>query len=442
MPFAPETSVISRISNLLNEINGETKQASNKRADDGTVLDHSGQGSKDPGGYQGPSSHPSAKVDSNTQAAPIGSRFRENHSDMKDQFAVGNVDRTSAGGGGDQDAKQIEQGTDQSSTGQEPKVEDHYKGRKDDPGTTHPANAEEVGPKYGSMHVGQLTKMAYDRMNECLADMANGVYLNKQGSQLPTSRPLTEQQKQAQAAAQAGYELAASVPNFELEKAAAVNGLIEHWIKTAEEDADIVADFLYKYAAERERELHKQADDVMPPMPPGGAAGPGGDPTGGGAPPMLPPDAAAGPGGGPGGGPGPDMGGGPPPGADMGGGPPGGGPGGGGGEEEAINELANALLELGVSPEQLIAAMQGAGGGGGGEGGGPPGLEGGPPGGEKAGAARMAADDRHLFVTLMHKVAAHSRTGRMQIKEARPGTPLRAERDEIKGYIRDVCGIR
>jgi hypothetical protein len=449
--FAPETSVLNRISGLLDEINAE-KTASVKRADDGTVLGHSGQGSKDPGGYQGPSSHLSAKVDSNTQATPLGERFKENAADMKDKHAVGNVDSTSEGGGGSQDSKQIQSGTVQSSTGEQPSVEDHFKGTKDDKrqgnrgGTSSPVNAEDTGEKYGSMPLEQLTKLAYTRMDECLADMANGVTLSKTASpsqpaaqvQTPaiqqTQKTATDN-SQAALAAQAGYELASAVaqaPDVEMEKSAAVQQLLENFIKTALEDADLVGQYLHRFAAERRAELSKRADDGAgaPPMPPGmggdpmggGGAPPGmgGDPMGGGAPPG---GAGAPPGMG-----GDPMGGGAPPGA--------GGPGGGGGQEDAINELAMALMELGIQPEQLIQAMQSAGGGGG-----PPGGDagaGGPPGGgEKAGAARLTVEERQQLIKIAHAVKDHQKSGRLRIKEA--NGQARADREEIKAYIREVC---
>jgi hypothetical protein len=449
--FAPTDSVLGRISSLLEELDGQEKRAAGqvapgngatKRADE-TTLGHSGQGSRDPGGRDGPSSHPSAKVDSNTQSTPIGSRFKENHDDMTDQYAVGNVDRSSKGGGGSQDDKQIQQGTQQSATGEEPKVEDNYKGTKDDPGTSSPVNAEETGHKYGSMQVGALTKLAYERMNECLADMANGVHLK----QAAAPQQQHQQPNDPALAAQAGYQLAAAAaqaPDFDYEKTAAVQEMLAGFIKTAEEDADLVAEYLIKYAAECERQGHqKQGEGPPPPMPPGGAD-PGGGGMPGGMPPGMPPGMDAGGGGPPGGGPPPDMGGGGPPPPDMaGGGPP--GAGGGGDQHEAINELANALMELGISPEELIAAMHGGGGGGGGEGGPPGGGEGGGPpdmgGGEKGGSARLNPQERQQVVALMQKVAAHQRAGRMRIKEARPGQE-RAERDEIKGYLLEVCAAR
>jgi hypothetical protein len=45
-----------------------------------------------------------------------------------------------------------------SATGEDPSVEDDYKGDKDDPGTEHPADAESVGEKYSSMQPKEATQ--------------------------------------------------------------------------------------------------------------------------------------------------------------------------------------------------------------------------------------------------------------------------------------------
>jgi hypothetical protein len=140
-----------------------------------------------------------------------------------------------------------------------------------------------------------------------------------------------------------------------------------------------------------------------------------------------------------------------PPGAG-GGVPPGGGgapgPEGGGDQSEAINELFNALIEMGVSPEQILQAAQAeeAGGGpggaaGGAAGGAGPGGEPGPAGPAKA-ARAMDAQDREAMRKAAGMVRQHMNAGQARLKEAAPGTARRHERDEIKGYIKEVCGLR
>lgn len=456
MSHIPDTSVLSRISSLIAEIDGEEKTAgangngSTKRAE--TELGLSGSAKKDPGGYQGGSSHPSAKVESGLQSTPLGARAKENEKDVKEDHPGAGVDHTNPGAGGDQDAHQIESGTKQRATGEDPEAEDEYKSDKDDPGTDHPANAEEVGEKYSSMQFGPLCKMAYARMNEILADIANGQFMIEPASD---QQPPAQQQKQAgqqppkqpadpaQTAAQAGYDLAGAVgQDADMEKLAFAHMMTSQIIADAQTDADLVGEYLYKFAANRAA-LLKHAE---------------GDPTAadatGGPPPMDSAMAAGGPP------PGMDagaMGGGPPPGPPPGGADAG-GDGGGGGNEDAVNELCNALVELGATPEEIIAHMQAAQGGGApggadaGGGGMPPGGDmppgGGdmPPGaGEKAGSTRrgrVAEEDRQALLKLAHACYTHQRSGKMRLKEAREGSRQRHERNEVKDYIREVCGIR
>jgi hypothetical protein len=433
--FAPAGSVLGRISSLIEEINGEkTASAKPKTASE---MGTSGQGSKDPGGYGrfggGPTTHPSGKADAGTQSAPMGARAKENEEDVKRDIPA-SVDSTSPNSGGDQDSKQYNIGTNQSATGEDPSVEDKYKGDKEDPGTSSPANADDVGEKYGSMRFEPLCKMAYDRMEGVLADIARGVNYSNQP---------TKQAGDAGLAAQAGYELAAAAGagTSDMEKMAFVQAMVEQNIIDGRTDADLVGEFLYKYAAETER-LSKQANPMEGAMEGPEAGG-------------IPPEAAmaAGAGGPPemGGVEGGDMGGGAMGGMggpDMGGG----GGGGGGGQEDAVNELANALMELGISPEQLISAIQGGGGGGGG--GGAPGGEPSPEGmhGEpdaddaapKAASARrrIPREDAVALSKMAQAVHHYQRSGRMRIKEAKRGTKQAQDREEVKSYIREVCGLR
>lgn len=467
-------SALSRVTSLLEEVGAEKAAAAKQGSDGGTELGHSGSAAKDPGGYKGPSSHPSAKADGNVQSAPIGERFRENSADMKDKHTLANVDQIS-GDGGSQDSKQLNIGTQQSATGEDPKSEDNFKSTKEDPGTSHPANADEQGKKYASMGKQALTKLAYDKMNEVLADMANG-YHNKKAAftAIPASKATPAQKTAADnagIAAQAGYDLAGAVAaqQPDLEKQAAFQEAAEGFIKQALEDAEEVATFLSNYSAERT----KLAEGPMPDMMGGG----GGPPPGPGGPEGMGGGMPGGMGGGPEGGMPPEMGGGAPPpgpmpGGEMGGG--GGGPGGpgGGGHEQALMELANALMEAGISPDELIAAMQGGGAGGGMGGGGPGGPgggapegmgggggglpspggeggEGGPEGdggepepepeGEKAGAARLTKSQRQQVIKMASAVKDMQRKGKIRVKEAKPGSKTRVDRDEMKNFLNEVC---
>jgi hypothetical protein len=57
-------------------------------------------------------------------------------------------------------------------------------------------------------------------------------------------------------------------------------------------------------------------------------------------------------------------------------------------------------------------------------------------------ASAMASEDRETLVKIAYAVTSLQRSGRAQIKEARPGSPERHERDEIKNYIIEVCRAR
>jgi len=460
--FAPENSCLSRVTSLLDEISNEKTAASQisvaptpatpaaaprtvptpgptasqktAAAKKASEMGTSGQGSKDPGGYArfggGPSTHPSAKVDSNTQAAPMGSRAKENEADVKEDHPGAGVDNTSPNSGGDQDSHQYNIGTQQSATGEQPSVEDHYKGDKEDPGTASPANADDIGEKYGSMDFEPLCKLAFDSADALLADLARGMKLGD-----PTVKAGEANAKLAQAA---GAELA-NAPS-DAEKRAFAHELIAHHIKDAHADADLVGQYLTIYAAEQT----KLASQQFQPQP---TTVKRADPMGG----MMdgpPPDGAP-----------PDAGGGMPPEAGGGGMPPApGGPGGEGGPGGGVaNELANVLMELGIPPDQLIAALQQAAGGAGGGGGMPPEAGGGMPpeagggmppeagggmpgGAEKGGSAQISKADAEAVIKLASEVKNLYRAGKVQLKEATG--QMRVERDEVKNFIREVCSAR
>lgn len=451
MQAVNDTSLISRINALLGEVDSVKQAAVNKQASE---MSTSGSGGKDPGGYQGASTHPSAKADNMTQSAPLGFRARENEEDVKKDHPGAGVDHTSPGSGGDQDSHQYNIGTVQSSTGEQPSVEDDYKGDKDDPGTTHPANADEVGEKYASMPLRPLLKLAFDKMNSVLADIANGnhltYYRNVLGNlqQKQAGVASNGHTSEAALAARAGYEVADNVLSQDyVEKVAAAQAIIAQTIQDGETDADNVGQFLQMFRGHKQaalQALHKRAmdpaagaegeDHIPPELAASGAAPPGGAPGGGppGMPPGMPP------------GGGPDMG--APPGGPPGMSPDGGGgapEGGAGDHEAAINELFNALAQMGIPPEELLAAAQhGSGGGGGGE------------AGAKA-AAQLTPLARHMssslsrnrdtavqIYKLAHDCCSLMVNGRVRVRRVEPGTKEAQERAEIIDYIKDVCGLR
>jgi hypothetical protein len=160
----------------------------------------------------------------------------------------------------------------------------------------------------------------------------------------------------------------------------------EHIIKSAQADAELYASFVsgLTKGAEFGQYARTKAAGCLPMSEEGSEGGEsamdaGGAPGGPGG--GLPPEVMAQLAGGGGGGPGPEAGG-------------AGGEGGGGGDEAVIEELAQALDQAGVTPEELaqaIAHSQGGGEGGeGGEGGPGPGPGAGGPPPEMAGKAASA----------------------------------------------------
>jgi hypothetical protein len=279
------------------------------------------------------------------------------------------VDGKSEGGSinppGTASEDQLQIGTKKEPTGQDPAVEtSSAKAEKEDAtggrlgNTTHPArtnNGELDGYKYAEMPIEQLAKVASDMGNHLLAKLAelkgdqHKLDVNSngkiEGSDLAALRggkkkeDHEEDEKEAtDLAGQAGWELAGLLSgNFDKQAAdSLVRSTLEEIIKTASEDADKVATFLASYSDE----MSKKAEGEMPAgVDP--AAMMGGDPAA-----MMGGDPAA------------------EAGAEeaamadaMTGGE---GAGAGGGD---VEQLAAVLEQLGISPEELEAAMAGGAGG-------------------------------------------------------------------------------
>lgn len=381
----------------------------------------------------GKTTHPSDKVDDGTSKPTEGARASENSKDVK-KMVPADVDGSPVLGKS-QDQLQPNLGPHQSATGEDPSVEDDYKDRPKDPGTSMPADAS-IGDKYSFdlTKADGLKKAAValgDLANAILADITVGSQPNQTTSQAQASTkqastscapsspsaavasaPIDGASASNTAAAVAGYELASLLG---LSKDAADMNA-QQTIASVINRAQVLGDRLGRLLAEEEKlaagpeegeEGPAQKDDGAPPEANlaemlGGAGGPGGP---GGPPP-----------GGPGGAMPPDAGpGGPPPGPGGPGGPEGPGGPGGGMNPQALQELAMALQEMGVPLDQLAAAGQSAGG--------PPGLA--------DGAAKMAA-----------AVQKYMRSGSFRYTEAKEGTAERKTRDAMKSQLREVLGYK
>lgn len=313
----------------------------------------------------GKTTHPSEKVDNYTHDTPEGARYKENTSDV-DKAVQGDPVTGDSPVRADQDKVMPNIGVDQSATGEDSSIETKsVKGDKDDPGTSHPANADDVGQKYASLSIPALLKVAEDKANNILAHIAQGHFTHTPGQ--PAQRAPAVKQADAVAAQVArGYTDAANAGDADLEKVAAE--FLEGIMRDADLDADLVGSALTEYYQHRhlqkkaepdgagEGEDHKPGDMPMPGMPPAGPAG-------------MPPDAGMGGPGGPGGDP---MAGGP--GGAPGGDPAAGGdpmaalgaaaqdapphPSSGAGKEQALQDLVMALHELGLTEEDLAQLSQ------------------------------------------------------------------------------------
>jgi hypothetical protein len=346
------------------------------------VTEKRAEAHTEPGSIGGATTHPVKNVDDSTEEATEGSRSAENTADVKADQGKPSVDSTAEGvadkkavdgksedgsinppGTASQDQLQI--GTKKEPTGEDPSVEtSSAKAEKEDAAggrlgdTDHPArtnNSELDGYKYAEMPLEQLAKVAADMGNNLLAALANSqkqaelvgnqhkLDVDKDGKLEKEDFEALGDKKAADLAGQAGWELAGLLSgNFDKRAAdSLVQSTLEEIIKTASEDADKVAEFLLSYQSE----LQKRAGGEMPagvdPAAMMGGAPMGEDPMGG-EDPMA--------GGAPMGGEDPGM-------ADaMAGGEP---PMGGGDE---LAQLAAVLEQLGISPEELEAAMAGGGG--------------------------------------------------------------------------------
>lgn len=367
--------------NALDLVSGFLKEA---RAKKSANLSKSATDPSDP------TSHPVMKVDDGTKPAQTGARSSENTSDVKKALGEGGIT-------GQEDANSADQHKPSDDIGTKTQASDEVKGNvatpkatKDAPESSHPTNAL-FNEKYSS--VTEIGK----RLVAAISDLTKAANVTLTQAPVATPAPTTNKEAELKTAAaqkytedaEAGYlaaELLARSMGFGKEAAAEqaqVDSCIGNIVKSAEADAELFVDFL----AGHMQGVHEAQTKKANHLPEDPAAAGGGE---------LPPELAAAMGGGGG-----EMGGGPPP--EMGGGPP---PemGGGGGEggDATIEALAQALDEAGVTPEELVAALEAEmGGGGGGEmgGGGPPPEMGGggppPPPGPEAGAggAEPAAEE-------------------------------------------------
>jgi len=149
----------------------------------------------------GQTTFPQDAVDDSTVDAPEGSRFSENTSDAKDVTPGTPAD--SAGPiSGTQESAHSQIGVRQSSTGEDPSIEDDYASSVHDPGTASPARADD-GEKYAAMSRGDLAA----RLDKMAAELCAEAVVEARGGAAAPAAPAGMTPKEAAAA---GYADAAA----------------------------------------------------------------------------------------------------------------------------------------------------------------------------------------------------------------------------------------
>jgi hypothetical protein len=360
---------------------------------------------------------------------------------VKSQVPAGGVDANKAKPP-EQEGQQFDVGLKSTSTGEDPAHEDDYKGTKDDPGTAHPAKTED-GEKYSSMNFIQLKKLTEKKANAILASVA--VTLNKRAElkgeqhkldvdgdkklessdfaklrkgQTAHKTPAAPKMDEKKAAA-VGYDQAVQAGVLSQEDASsffksASENLIRGALSAATATGQYLTAFnqqlLTKAAEEGEGheggEMAGHEESESPAQESAENSGDIGVDEG---------DLAA------------MAGEAPPAGGAM------------GGEEGGVDELLAALAEMGVSPEEVMAAMsaQGAGAGGAPA---PEAMGAIPAEALAAEAPKMAsAGANQQIVGLMKAAKARARSGKFQISAAKTAGQ-RKLRDEIKKCIAEIVG--
>ena len=396
------------------------------------------------GSYEGGTSHPVKSVDDQTEEAHEGARSSENSADIKNQVPAGGVDSASDSTP-DQEDQQFDVGITSTSTGEDSANEDNFKGTKDDPGTTAKAKTED-GEKYSSMNFGKLKGLTEKKANALMAGIS--VVLKQaelkgqqhkldvdadgkiEGSDLKSLRAKgTPEQKKAPAAemkaaaavcydqaVQAGIDSDEDLHSF-------FKSASENLIRGALSAATATGEYLTAFNKQLgtkvagQSEEHEKGEGAgheeseSPAEESGEEASDLGLDEG-------------------------DM-------AAM----AGGAPGAEGGDAGSVDELLAALAEMGVTPDQLMQALGGAGGGMPPEmaGGMPPEMAGGmppemaAPGGDmmaaEAAAPKMAS--ANPVAGLLKAAKARARSGKFQISAAKTAQQ-RQLRDEIKKCIAEI----
>ena len=292
---------------------------------------------------RGETSHPSESADDGNQTASTGARASEHEKDIKSQVPGQTVNEAKgsdvAGPGRGENSPSFNTVTKSRATGEDAAVEtSSAKGKPEDPGTSHPAKAD-MGEKFSAAQLkgigdsiladiavaSALTSKSAEAMpesfkkDEKIAKPSGETSGETSGTTSGETSGTASGETSGETAKEVGKQAAAAVIGAMAQPVASQSEIIDSVVKQASVDAENVADFLAGY-------FSKQAD-------------PAGDMMGGGAAPeaaAVDPAAAAGAA--------PEA-------------------GAGGGDQAQMEQVVQALLEAGVSPEELMALIQGQGAG-------------------------------------------------------------------------------
>ena len=155
-------ALFDELRSFLAEVESEqVKSASSKKK---------AEANTEAGSYEGGTSHPVKSVDDQTGDAHEGERSSENSADVKKHVPAGGVDSSKESPPA-QEGQQFRVGLKSAPTGEDPSHEEDYKDTKDDPGTSHPAKTED-GEKYSSMSFSKLKGLTEKKANALIAGIS------------------------------------------------------------------------------------------------------------------------------------------------------------------------------------------------------------------------------------------------------------------------------
>lgn len=400
------SSSFSALEAFLADISELTKSADNKT---------------EPGNYDDGSAHPTAKIDSGTYESSEGERAREHDEDARKENQVADLPGVDTSPGPTLDEAATTVRTNPSFVGEDPSVEDNYDTKQEDPGTSHPA-------EFGSTTSEKVSSLADDELLEKMSELSNAILADiamsaprqshsksasrqeiaaaaAQAAAMANGQSSNQDEAQVKAALLAGYQAANQIIDLAEKQASEEKSgqldeaqqLIYDALLEADEMAEKTAAALNTYFSELNKAaMHGEENEDEEGMASGtehdeGAEGVASSPEE--AANMVGEemslddilDSAAASGDEP---------------VD---------------EEEALNELASAMMEMGVSPEELVAAAE-----------------------EEGGEGKMASDKTRLK-KLASAVTKYRRSGRFEFGP--PKTKRAAKmRKELRKYVADVVG--